>query len=430
MVIGLNHATAGVAVRERFWISEDKREAALLHLFRSEGIEEVLLLVTCNRTEFLLWASDPSLAANSVLRFLSAEYSLQLCDWVHFYRLLDDLALLQIFRVLSDLDSMAIGEPRIIAQAQASLQQSRRLGTSGGYLDAVMQKALAVSERVRSEAEIGSMTATIPGAVVDLARQTIGSLARKRVLLIGAGNLGDLGARALSKEGAAPLIVVNRTLERARQLAANLGGTAVHFAELCPEIAEADIVISAASPGQAILSRHEAEAIMHKRRQRSLVMIDTAVPRSIDPEARKVPGLLLYDIDDLERVAKSRGEGLVPIFNEGLRIVAAEAQGFRHKLMAECAVPTMVALRQRLEQICRQELDSFKEECGPFSKDQDEILRTVTSRLTQKIAGSLARELKEVPEKVAQEQMTAAVERLFHLESPHSALAGANFLRH
>lgn len=149
MVIGLNHRTAPVAVRERFWISEGRRFEALAQLGRAEGVEEVIVLATCNRTEFLLWASDPGLAANSVLRFLSAEYGLKLCEWKHFYRLLDEAALLHIFQVVSSLDSMVLGEPQIVSQVKAAWQQGQKSGSTGRFLDAVLQKALIVSKRVR-----------------------------------------------------------------------------------------------------------------------------------------------------------------------------------------------------------------------------------------------------------------------------------------
>jgi len=267
LVIGLNHHTAPAAMRQRFWISEDRRGTALRQLSQAEGIEEVIILATSDRTEFLLWADDASFAANSVLRLLTAEYGLRIDDWEHFYRLLDDAALLYIFRVASSLDSTVIGEPQAAAQVEDAWRQAQKAGSAGHFLNAVLEKAISVAQSVRNEIAIGNMAAA-------------------------------------------------------------------------------------------------------------------------------------------------------------QRTVAAEAHGFRRQLLAERVVPTIVALRHRLDEICRQELDSFKEDCGPFPKDQDAILLAVASRLTKKIAGSLARELKEVPEKVQQEQMTAAVQRLFHLESPKSALAG------
>jgi len=424
MVIGLNHRTAPVAVRERFWISEDRRYEALLKLARSEGIEEVIVLATCNRTEFLLWADDASLAANSVFRLLSSEYGLKLSDWEHFYRLLDDDALLHVFRVASSLDSMVIGEPQIISQMKAAWQQAQKAGGTARFLDAVMQKALTVSKRVRNETAVGNAAVSIPSAAVELTRQILGSLENKNVLLLGAGKMSELSARGLMNYGARSVRVVNRTLEHAQELAAKLGGTAVCFEDRWHQLKAADVVISSTSCPHIIFSREEAQVLMPQREERRLVIVDIALPRDIDPTVREVPGIFLYDIDDLQKVVNHNAGERQSAAAAAEKIVAQEAEGFRRKLLAERVVPTIIALRNRLDQICRQELDSFRAECGPFSKDEDEVLQAVTSRLTQRIAGSLARELKELPEKVEQEQMTAAVQRLFHLDTLKEALAG------
>jgi len=426
MVIGLNFRSAPVAVRERFWISETRRCEALMQLSRAEGVEEVIVLATCNRTEFLLWANDASLAANSVLHLLSSEYGLRLCEWTHFYRLLDEAALLHMFRVASSLDSMVIGEPQIIAQVKGAWQQAQKLGTTGRFLDAVLQKALTVSKRVRNETAIGNAAVSVPYAAVETAKQLFPSLEGKKVLLLGAGKMSELSARYLMNNGASSVRVINRTLEHAAELAANLGGIAIPFEERWQQFVEADVVISSTACPHTILSRDEAEIIARERNGRPLCLVDIAVPRDIDPAVGEVPGIFLYDIDDLEGVVKHNSSEREAAAADAQIIIAAEAKGFRRKLLAQRVVPTIIALRERLDQLCRQELESFQHERGPFSHDQDQILEAVTSRITQRIAGSLARELKELPEKVEQEQMTAAVQRLFHLETPEMALAGAN----
>ncbi len=448
MVVGLNYRTAPVAVRERFWISENRRCEALVHLSRAEGIEEVIVMATCNRTEFWLWATDVTLAANSVMRFLGAEYGLKLCEWKHFYRLLDEAALLHIFRVASSLDSMVVGEPQVVAQVKDAWQRAQKLGTTGRFLDAVLQKALTVSNRVRSETAIGNAPVSIPSAAVELARQIFGTLENKKILLIGAGEMSELSARSLLNQGllnqgllnqsslnqsllnqggSVSVIVVNRTFDNAADLAAKVGGIAVPFEERWQRMVEADIIISSTSCPHTILSRDEAELIVSKgsgRKQRPLVIADLAMPRNIDPAVRNVKGVFLYDLDDLENVPDQNAAEREAAAAEAQKIVHAEARGFCRKLMAERVVPTVVALRSRLDEICRQELDSFRDESGPFSKDQDEMLNAVMSRMTQRIAGSLARELKEHPGKVEQEQMTTALQRLFHLPTADGAIAG------
>ena len=429
MVVGLNYRTAPVAVRERFWISENRRYEALVQLSRAEGIDEVIVLATCNRTEFLMWVNDVTLAANSVMRLLGSEYGLMLCEWKHFYRLLDEAALLHIFRVASSLDSMVVGEPQVVSQVKQAWQQAQKLGATGRFLDAVMQKALTVSKRVRSETAIGNAAVSIPSAAVELARQIFGTLENKNVLLLGAGKMSELSARGLLNHGASSVCVINRTMEHATELAKKLGGVAIPFERRWQHMTEADIIISSTSCPHTILSRGEAEIIMRDRQAREdtnrpLVIVDIAMPRDIDSAVSEVEGIFLYDLDDLENVVDHNAGEREVAAAEAQKILQNEAQGFRRRLMAERVVPTIVALRQRLDEICRQELDSFRHECGPFSKDQDEMLNAVMSRMTQRIAGSLARELKELPEKIEQEQMTTALQRLFHLQTPQAALAG------
>ena len=424
VVVGLNFKTSPVAVRERFWMSELRRYEALHQLVRAEGIDEVIVLATCNRTEFILWSSDASEACDSVLRFLTQEYGLKMSDWSHFYRLLDDVALMHIFRVAASLDSMVLGEPEIVGQFKNAWAQAQGAGTTGRFLDAVMQKALTASKRVRNETAIGNSAVSIPYTSVELSKQVLGELHDKSVVLMGAGKMSELAARYLMNNGASKICVINRTLQKAEEFSEKVGGIAVALDERAPYLDQADIVVSSTSCPHYVIERADAERIQAARGNRPIVMIDIAVPRDIDPAVRNVPGVSLFDMDDLEKVVKH---------NEGERQVAAiaaekiltdEALGFRRKLMAERVVPTIVALRNRLDELCRQELDSLRHELGPFTEDQDQAMSALTAHITQRIAGSLARELKELPERSEQDMLTLAVQRLFHLEQPKAAAAG------
>jgi len=351
MVIGLNHRTAPVAIRERFWIGESARYEALLQLAKAEGIDEVVVLATCNRTEFLFWANDITLAGNSLLRFLTVEYGLKLCEWKHFYQLLDEAALVHIFRVASSMDSLVIGEPQIISQVKEAWKQAQKVGVTGRFLDAVLQKALTVSKRVRNETAIGRSSVSIPYAAVELVRQVFGSLACKKILLLGAGKMSEVSARGLIDSGAGSLQVISRTVEHALDLAAKLGGHAVPFEERWQHMVEADIIISSTSCPHTILSRQEAELLVQERGSRSLVIVDIAMPRDIDPKVREVKGVYLYDLDDLEKIVSHNAEERRAAATQAETILLSEARGFRSKLMAERVVPTIVALRQRLDKI-------------------------------------------------------------------------------
>lgn len=415
-VIGLNFRTSPVAVRERFWISPERRSQALVQLVRSEGIEEVVVLATCNRTEFIVWASDVPAAANSVLRFLTQEYQLKLCEWSHFYRLMDDIALTHIFRVTSSLDSMVPGEPEIVGQVKEAWAQAQQAGTTGRFLDAVLQKALTVSKRVRTETAIGSSAVSVPYAAVELSRDVLGDLVGRELLLIGAGRMSERAAHYLMKAGANRVRVMNRTASRGEELAAQLGATSVLCENRMQALKTADIVVSSTSSAHLVLTRGDAEQIAAARKHRPMVMIDVAVPRDIDPAVREVEDIYLFDMDDLESVVKRNSAGRQAAAEAAEKIVQAEVHGFRGKLMAERVVPTIVALRQRLDDLCQQELEVLRKEFGPFTEDQDQALTALTAHITRRIAGSLARELKELPEPAEQDMLTSAVGRLFHLE--------------
>ncbi len=424
MVVGLNHRTAPLAMRERFWISENRRYEVLQQLKSAEGIEEVVVLSTCCRTEFLVWASEPTLAANSLLHFLGVEHGLKLSEWEHFYRLLDEAALTQVFRVTSGLDSLVLGEPQIVSQVKAAWEQARTVGAAGRFLNAVLEKSLNVSKRVRHETAIGKLAVSIPTAALDLARQIFGSLEGRKVLLLGTGKMSELSARHMVENGAGSVVVIDQSPTRAQEVAEKLGGTAVTLADRWKCMLRADIVISATGCPHVVLTREEAERIAIERNRVALVILDIGMPRDVEPEVRRVDGILLYDLDGLEHAVKNNGAERAATAAEAERIVAAEAQAFCGKLQAETVVPTIVALRHRLDEICRQELESFIAERGPFTREQDQSLHAITAQVIQKIASSLARELKELPEKEEQEKMTAAVTRLFHLESPQRAPAG------
>jgi len=423
-VIGLNFRTSPVAIRERFWIAEPRRYEALHQLVRSEGIEEVIVLATCNRTEFIVWANDVPAAANSVLRFLTHEYQLKLCDWSHFYRLMDDVALTHIFQVAAGLDSMVLGEPEIAAQLRKAWQQARTAGTTGRFLDVVVQKSLAVSARVRTETAVADSTLTVPYAAVELSIGVLGDLSGSEVLLIGAGKMSELAAKSLRSAGATRLKVMNRTQENADELAFKLDAKAVSCDDRLTHLKSADIVVCSTSCPHSVISLEDARSIARARQHKPVVMIDIAVPRDIDPRVGEVDGIHLFDMDDLERVVKKGARSRRSAADEANKIVAEEVLGFRRRLMAERVIPTIVALRQRLEELCQQEVEFLRREFGPFTEEQDQVLNTLAVHITQRIAGSLARELRELPDRTGQDMLTMAVHRLFHLESANLMEAG------
>ena len=424
LVIGLNHRTAPIAMRERFWIPENGRAEALRRLHRAEGVEEILILTNDNRTEFLLWAGEPTLAASSLLHFLTEQHGLKLSEWEHFYRLLDEAAMIHLFRVACGLDSMALGEPGILEQIKASWQQARALGTCGRFFKRILDAATEFASRMNLE---GAPEGLIPCAAAELASRIFESIQGRGLLLLGASEMGERTALRLIENGAVATGVTETDFEHARQSALKLGATVVPLERRSQLMLQADIVICSSEAAERVLTSEEAERIAVERDRKPLVIIDISMPRRVEPTVRRVDGILLCDLDGLERIAKRRIRP--PAVEEAEKVAITEAQAFHRKMRSESVVPTIVALRRRLDEICRQELESFTEERGPFTREQDQALHAITAQVIQKIAGSLARELKGLPEEAEQQQMTAALHRLFHLETPNTALAGATLER-
>ena len=424
MVIGLNHRTAPLAMRERFWIGESRRYEVLRKLKNAEGVEEALVLSTRCRTEFLIWAGEPTLAANSILQYLSNEHGLKLSEWEHFYRLLDEAVLTHVFRLACGLDCQMSCGPDVVTNLTGAWEQARTVGTTGRSLNTLVEQALRVAEKIRKEKQIGETSACLATMARDLAGQVFGSLEGRRVLLLGTGTAVENSARSMLESGAGPLVVIDQNPLAAQETARKLGAKVATQTDRWGCLLKADIVISASGCPHYVLTREEAERIAAERNRVALLILDINLPRDIDPEVRRVDGVLLYDLDGLERTVVRPAADRTPALSEIEKIVAAEVQAFRIRMQEQTVAPTAVALRLRLDEICRQELESFIAERGPFTRKQDQLLHAITSQVIHKIAGSLARELKDLPEKEEQEQMTKAVARLFHLESPQQALAG------
>ncbi len=414
-IIGINHKSSPVAVRERFWLSEPRRYEALRRLTQSPGILEAVILATCNRVEFIVWGGDSDLAIHSIRQYLMREAGLLESDWKYFYVLQEDEALTHIFRVASSLDSMVVGEPHISGQVKTAWAQAQQADTTGIYLDAVFKKALSVSRRVRNATAIGDAAVSVPYAAVELARQVFGDLSGRKVLILGSGKMGELSARYLVSSGASTVLVTNRTFQHAAELAEKLHGTAVPFEDRWRHFAEADIVISATGCPHVILDREDAVRIHRDRQGRQLLLIDIAVPRDIDPAVQEVPGITLHNIDDLRQTVELNLEGRRSAAQEAEMLVAEEAGAFRHTLAARRVVPTLSALSDRLEEIRRQEMEKYRKESGPLSEGQEQALEELTSRTVRRIASLLGRELRETAEAPEVERMMATVHRLFRL---------------
>ena len=422
MVVGLNHGSASLAMRERFFVPKDRRYEVLHELKTAEGIEEAVVLSTCCRTEFILWASEPTLAANSLIHYLGAEHGLKLTEWEHFYRRLGDAAVEHVFRVTCGLDCQRLCEADVFGCMRVAWEQARTVGASGDFLNALLERAISVSERVSDQTRSAKRGVTVPSVSLELSRRTFGSVKDRKLLLLGTDKMIEPAALLLCQNGAGPAVVIDQSPARAQELAAKLGGTAVTQADRWSHLLRADIVISATGVPHFVLTREEAERLAAERNRAAMIIFDICIPRNVDPEVRSVDGILLYDYEGLDRAARNPVEPKAAP-TDGEKIVMAEIDAFRNRLKAEVVVPASVALAQRLEEICRQELESFRKERGPFTREQDHLLRAIATQIAQRIASSVVRELKKVPDREERERVAVAVGRLFRLNALSQASA-------
>jgi glutamyl-tRNA reductase len=424
VIIGLNFRTASLEIRERFWISEVRRYEALHQLVRSEGVDEAVVLSTPYRTEFILWASDASSAANSVLRFLTREYNLKLCEWSNFYRLLDEAALIHLFRLTSALDTVAVGETGILSYVTAAWDHAEKAGTLGRFLNSVFESSLAISRRVLNETVAGTPSVSVASAVIDLSRTVLTSLEGKRVLLLGSGKMGEVAASALLRVGAKPLLVTNRDQQRAEAVATKLGGVSIPFEQRWQAVAECDILVSCTSCPHPVVLREHLASVMPQRSGRGLVVLDLSVPRDVQPSVGELPGVHLFNVRQVEELL-ARQQGTV-VLKDAQALISGAVSDCRKNLLAAQELPSLENARSRLDEVCRRELDVLREELGPFTEDQEQVLSRLASNITQRISSQLARELYAAPGRTQREQLSSVIERLFSTDKKESEQRAVN----
>jgi glutamyl-tRNA reductase len=304
VVIGLSHHSSSVSVRERFAFPEASIPAALADLKSSGGAQEAVILSTCNRVEiYAATELPPGKAFEKLREFLVKwhSYPQELGD--EMYRLGEPQSVHHLFKVACGLDSMVLGETEILGQLKKAYDVALRSGHTGGRLNKAFQKAFNVAKHIRTTTNIQRGSISVGSVAVELSEKIFSQLSDRNVMIIGAGDTGEKTARALLSRGARGIIVSNRSLDRAKVLAAELGGRAVSFDDWAAEFAQVDIVISSTAAPHPILDRNRLEPLMKSRKNRPLLLIDIAVPRDIDPEVNLMPNVFLYNIDDLQSIA-------------------------------------------------------------------------------------------------------------------------------
>jgi glutamyl-tRNA reductase len=426
VLLGVNHTTAPIEVRERLAIPAARLADATRTLAHQPGIREALILSTCNRVEFITIQDHPRDSnPPDLLRFLQEYFAVPAASLEpHLYEFREREAVRHLFRVASSLDSMIVGEPQILGQVKESYSIACQVGAVSTTLDPLLQRAFWVAKRVRTETQIGSSSVSIASVAVDLARKIFGSLQGKTVLIVGAGKMADLAARHLIQQGATSILVANRTHERAAQLAGQIAGQismqlangpiAIHggglactaevipFDQLHAQAARADIVLTSTGSSQPIFDRSHGQRFMERRRNRPMFFIDIAVPRDVDPLMNQVEGCFVYDIDDLQQVATAHLANRSRESASAENIVSREVDLYLERQQSRDAVPAIVALQHSAEAVRQSELERTSARLAAtgaaLTPAQLSAVEALTRSLTAKLLHPQLTALRKKPE--------------------------------
>jgi glutamyl-tRNA reductase len=386
LVVGASHKTASLALRERLALPEGRAASLVGELVASGSVLEAVAISTCNRTEIHLVGSDPVEAESVVLAALARNAGIRPTELLgNLYALRGTEAVRHLFGVAAGLDSMIVGEAEIQGQVKRAYELALVEGTTGPITNRLFRDALAAGKRARTETGIARSRVSVSSIAVELAAQTLGELSDRNVLVIGAGENGELTARALADRGVSTIFVANRRYDRAIGLAARFGGEAVRFDDLPELLVRADIVVACTSSPHQIVGREELALVLEERGDRPLLLIDIAVPRDIDPAVRGLKGITLYDMDDLQHAAARNLSGREAEAAKAQTIVDQEVDRFTRWFGSLEVLPTISALRERADEIVAQVLRENEERWESMSADDrrrvELMARAVVSRL-------------------------------------------------
>ena len=385
LLIGLNHKTAPVELRECIAFDDQAADTTMELLQKDPSISEILLYSTCNRVEVLFVAEDKQTAVATVKNHLSETNDLPLDQFEQaLYLYENNEAVRHLFRVAASLDSMIVGEPQILGQIKAAYRAATKQRTSGVILNRLLHRTFFVAKRIRSETGIGDHAVSISYAAIELGRKIFDTLENKQVLLLGAGEMAEIAVEHLVRNRVGNIFVANRTFDNGVALARKFNGQAIRFEELADFVQQVDIIISSTGAPDFVLQHAQVKELMRNRRNRPVFFIDIAVPRDIDPAINRLPNCYVYDIDDLKNVIEDNIEDRQREAIKGERIVDEAVIHFQEWLASLDVVPTIVALRNKLDAIAQGELQKTLGSLNLALEDREAIVR-MTNALIKKV---------------------------------------------
>ncbi|MCD4717293.1 MAG: glutamyl-tRNA reductase [Desulfobacterales bacterium] len=415
--IGMNHETAPVELRECLATDPENTVRALALMRDLECIKEGLFISTCNRVEFLIATESAKDAEKSVISLMAKLGNMPKENFSSkLYTNEDRDAVMHIFRVASSIDSMIVGEPQILGQIKEAYAEATRQKTSGVILNRLMHKAFHVAKRVRTETEICEAAVSISYAAVELAKKIFHVLKGKKVLLIGAGEMAELAARHLMAQGVSSMVVVNRTFERAVEVAGLFKGRPVSFDEIGAQILDVDIVVTSTASKEYVVTYDQVKNSLRKRRNRPLFFIDIAVPRDVEPKINDLENVYVYDIDDLKGIIEINMAQRQQAAVKAERIVQEEVGKFKKWLETLAVVPTIVSLRDKADSIIQAELKKSFSALSHLTPDQIETVHTLTRSIAEKMMNDPIVFLKEKAGRETLNTYLDVTRKLFNLD--------------
>ncbi len=423
LLIGVNHRSAPVALRERVAVSEERIPQILDRLMVVDGIEEALVLSTCNRVEFIARASSGAQPGLAALREFLIEHQGFTAEELsrHSYCFEGRQVVRHLYRVAAGLDSMIVGEPQILGQVKQAYRIAKGQGATGRVLERLLQHGLAAAKRVRTETGISRTAVSVAFAAVELARKIFGELPNRRVLVIGAGKMSDLVAKHLHANGVHDLTVCSRTYNHAETMAARRGGRAVHWDDGLAGVAAADIVVSCTGAPRPILTRDAMMRAVRARHGAPLFVIDIAVPRDVEPCVNELDNVYLYDIDELQGVVDSNLEERRRSAEEALSLIEVEVDAFDLWRRQHEVAPLIVSLRESLLGVAQSEIERFRSRLGSLAPPESRTVEELTRAVVQKILHRPIHHLRGAVERGDVDECAALYREIFGVEDAKAA---------
>jgi glutamyl-tRNA reductase len=429
ILLGMNHKSAPVEIREQLALACRAETNPLCTRSHFQYVEEICVFSTCNRVEFLFTSTSANEAIKEVKGLLRTHLhfsgenagieSLHIEPYIYIFKNAD--AVKHLFRVASSLDSMVLGEPQILGQVKAAYREAAACRTVGVILNRLIHKSFSIAKRVRSETRIGSHAVSISYAAVELARKIFGELHDKRVMLIGAGEMAELAAEHFLSHGVRQMMVANRTLERAMDLAARLKAETVSFSHIADALKNVDIVLTSTGSPDPILNHKDVRSKMRERRNRPLFFIDIAVPRDVDPEVNRIDNVYLYNIDDLQGVVDSNRSERQKEAERAEHIIDEESIKFQEWLCTLEVAPTIIALHKKAETIRRNEVRKTLSHLPDLGEKEREAIEVLTCSIVNKMLHDPIIFLKKKGERDSKQRFMDFTQQLFRLDEENSS---------